>query len=555
MQIARLLVAIPLLSTISLAATIYVPDDHPTIQDAINGAADGDSIIVRAGTYVERIDFLGKTIALQSEAGPKATVIDGSQAGSVVTFQTGEEPDSVIDGFFITNGTGTTMNMGGTDYTCGGGIFCHSSSPTIINNIVSRNQAVGSSSYAMGGGIMLYDSSSLVAHNTISRNVVPDSPTYASYGGGLACWFGAPTVTNNELDENRVFSWYIPGGEAVYCHQSDLIFTNNSVTGHPVPVLGAIMISLTRFHIADNTVQGNGSGIYCERSAGTITGNRILDGGSNGISSWNSRMLITSNMICDHGVYGINLSELSVSEIVNNTIFSTEFGNIYCIDSDATVKNTIVRGDIRPNHMRIAVGRSTFSSTLTISHSNVEDGQATVYVESGCTLNWGNGMIDADPLFVDPAVGDYHIPFDSPCRSAGDRNAANLPERDFEGDPRTGLFAFPDIGADEFHRHLYVIGKVSNGSAATGVIIGWPKTNPVMLISGTGALSSPHPTTCGDFWLKPPWDHRIHLDPIPDNGVKLIHRVVATSLPPGTEIPLQALVGTELSNLWVVEIE
>ena len=34
------------------AATIYVPDDYPTIQDAIKAASDSDTIIVRPGTLV-----------------------------------------------------------------------------------------------------------------------------------------------------------------------------------------------------------------------------------------------------------------------------------------------------------------------------------------------------------------------------------------------------------------------------------------------------------------------------------------------------------------------
>jgi len=51
-------------------AVIYVPDDEPTIQDAIDSAANGDTIIVRPGTYVERIDFDGKGIAVVSENGP-----------------------------------------------------------------------------------------------------------------------------------------------------------------------------------------------------------------------------------------------------------------------------------------------------------------------------------------------------------------------------------------------------------------------------------------------------------------------------------------------------
>ena len=37
------------------AATIYVPDDYGTIQDAVDNATAGDTIIVRDGTYTENV--------------------------------------------------------------------------------------------------------------------------------------------------------------------------------------------------------------------------------------------------------------------------------------------------------------------------------------------------------------------------------------------------------------------------------------------------------------------------------------------------------------------
>ena len=51
-------------------ATIKVPDDYATIQQAIEAAADGDTILVGPDTYNEGIDFLGKKITVRSEAGP-----------------------------------------------------------------------------------------------------------------------------------------------------------------------------------------------------------------------------------------------------------------------------------------------------------------------------------------------------------------------------------------------------------------------------------------------------------------------------------------------------
>ena len=63
---------------------------------------------------------------------------------------------------------------------------------------------------------------------------------------------------------------------------------------------------------------------------------------------------------------------------------------------------------------------------VTVRYSDLKGGPSSVYVGTGSTLTWGAGMIDADPLFLDPAGGDYHLQQDpcqpgivNPCVDAG----------------------------------------------------------------------------------------------------------------------------------------
>ena len=83
--------------------------------------------------------------------------------GSVVTFQSGEGLDSVLEGFTITNGTGTEGPQG----IRGGGIYCvDHSSPRIRNNIIIHNEA----DY-LGGGVFLKQSDFCwFTHNIVVKN-------------------------------------------------------------------------------------------------------------------------------------------------------------------------------------------------------------------------------------------------------------------------------------------------------------------------------------------------------------------------------------------------
>jgi predicted outer membrane repeat protein len=113
---------------------VYVPDDYPTIQEGIDCARAGDTVLVEDGHYYERIDFRGKEILLASQfvidSDPShidSTIIDGdtsvlalSDTGSVVIFVSGEDSTSILRGFTIQKGIGTLNQYNDLQ---GGGIF------------------------------------------------------------------------------------------------------------------------------------------------------------------------------------------------------------------------------------------------------------------------------------------------------------------------------------------------------------------------------------------------------------------------------------------------
>ena len=185
------------------AAVIHVPGDQATIQAAINAAANGDTIQVAPGTYVENINFLGKAIQVTSDQGASVTVIDGNQADSVVSFISREGPQSVLSGFTLRNGKAAAL----AGYR-GGGIRIENSSPTIRGNIVTNNTAGDG-----GGGISSSFGSPVIQGNIITGNGQIPGYSGGIGGGGVAIGgASAAQLLNNTISGN---SWSSSSGGGV----------------------------------------------------------------------------------------------------------------------------------------------------------------------------------------------------------------------------------------------------------------------------------------------------------------------------------------------------
>jgi hypothetical protein len=139
---------------------------HPfdRIQEAIDTAQDGQTVVVLPGVYRETINFLGKSICVSGAGtrGPEGRtipypVIDGNDQGTAVTFAGNEHPSTLLSGFVITRGRGVLA----------GGILCQGSQPTIANCLVAGNRALGASG---GGGVYCADSEAVFVNCTITGN-------------------------------------------------------------------------------------------------------------------------------------------------------------------------------------------------------------------------------------------------------------------------------------------------------------------------------------------------------------------------------------------------
>jgi hypothetical protein len=171
----------------AVADTHYVSAGQ-SIQAAIDDASNGDQIEVAPGTYYEAINFNGKRVRLYSSGGPwSETTINGNGADHVVQCISGEDANTVLDGFTITGGV---ANGSWPDNIGGGMLNNNHSSPTVTNCAFSGNSA------GTGGGMANEGSSPTVT------NCMFDDNASSSHGGGMYNEGGSPMVTNCYFIQN-----------------------------------------------------------------------------------------------------------------------------------------------------------------------------------------------------------------------------------------------------------------------------------------------------------------------------------------------------------------
>lgn len=242
---------------------LQVPKDYLTIQEAVDASKSGDTVVVASGIYrlySGNITIAEQSVTLKSAHGAEKTVIEGRGNSPVISLV--EDSRAVIDGFTITR-----IADADSSALKGGGVYCPpSSSPTIINNIITGNRAV------FGAGVYCGTASSpAIMNNVISKNRATGS------GGGIFCYKSSPDIGNNRIKENEAAT----AGGGIYCYKGTPNMTNNNIWKNQAKSGGGISSDRSSCTSINNTITKNhavyGGGIFFEGGSIRIINNILWD--------------------------------------------------------------------------------------------------------------------------------------------------------------------------------------------------------------------------------------------------------------------------------------
>ncbi|MCG3198911.1 MAG: hypothetical protein GHCLOJNM_03418 [bacterium] len=372
-----------------------------TIADAIAAATSGDQIWVREGLYPETVRLV-----------PEVSVYGGFSGTEMDHEFHRRDPDLRPSSIRASEGTLFALaypNINLDEFT---DILLYVQIPDDQNAVVGAQGAmidgfIISGGVADSGGGVLIESCTM----TIRNCLIEENVAFGYPGGGIHCWRSNVVIEDSQIVRNVAL-----GGNPF----------NDSGYGGAISAISS-EVRMNDCVIGDNTIKGYhyqyGAGVY-------------VRGGS--------RLWMRNCSIVRSQDYALGTGNISYG------------GAIFLQESVVNLAETTIADNDARQSSAIDNWGGTFHATNCIFRNpagELHAGEVSYsLVEGGYP---GPGNIDADPMFVNPDVGDYRLLPNSPCIDSGTITSATT---DLDGKPRPvdivgvgteGAGAF-DMGAYEF---------------------------------------------------------------------------------------------------------
>ncbi|HTV39793.1 MAG TPA: right-handed parallel beta-helix repeat-containing protein [Candidatus Sulfotelmatobacter sp.] len=325
-----------------------------------------------------------------------------------------------------------------------------------VSNAVTLVSVNGANSTVINGGnpcISLADGASLIGFTVTGGRIYNESPA-----GGVVC--SSPNVvlincviTNNM---NITGSGGVFGGTLYNCTIVDNAASESGDGG------GAGLSTLNNCTITGNYGDSAGGVSGCTLNYCTLTDNSALNYGGGAYGGTLNNCIISDNGCGTSGGGAIG-SALNDCLVCSNGALSGG-GASGCVLDNCTLTGNSAGGESGGPFPSGGAGAYECALTNCISYFNsAPAGYATNY-DTNSILNYccttllpasGIGNITNNPLFVNPAGGNFQLQSNSPCINAGN-NAYVDSATDLNGNPRI-VGGTVDMGAYEFQTPTSVI--------------------------------------------------------------------------------------------------
>ncbi len=432
----RLVLALAVLALPASATTYYVDRSHPaasnsnpgtealpwlTIQHAADTLVAGDTVLVKSGTYPERV-------VVTSDGAAGQEIVFAVYPGHTVTLDGTSVSLPDWTGLFETYGASWIRVRGfHVAHTGPGGLASGIQVDNSSHVVIEQNHTLETAS----SGILVWLSSDVL----VDGNEVENAMTAGAASGSERITV-ARTI-GFEVRRNHVHHGNAARGEGIDAKEGSSLGSIHHNWVHDVPAIGIYLDSWDQpTHDIDvysnrvHDVAGNGFMLAAEQG-GLLSNVRVFDN----VSYHNRWVGLTISDCCSAQHPMANI------QVVNNSFWGNGWtdwgGGLHHANPQATgvlIRNNALSGN-RSFEMTF---EDVPVSAATLDHNLI--GAWHGYTGEVC----GTDCQVGDPLWLDPGAGDYHLRAGSPAIDHG--SATSAPALDFDGWVRDAL---PDIGAFE----------------------------------------------------------------------------------------------------------
>ncbi len=247
-------------------------------------------------------------------------------------------------------------------------------------------------------------------HIAIANNMVHDVP-----GGGIVSEESDHIyIDNNTVYNTSWFTIYATSGISVFhSYNSD----NNTSAYKNIVRNNRVYNNKTLVKWAKHEAYSDGNGIIIDDNKNTQLNGRL--------APYTGKTLVTNNLVYLNGGSGIHSYSSANVDIINNSSYQNSsqlnYGEIYAQGST----NVKLYNNVMYARSGRAVNPNGSNSNVTYNYNLYYNGTPAVT---------GPNDIVGNPLYVNPAGGDFHLQSGSPAINSGTSNLA--PSNDFAYNPR-----------------------------------------------------------------------------------------------------------------------